>query len=167
MKTQKFEKHYDGSEEPQNMLMVNSEHECVLFYGHGSDETGSYRWRKDYDHRPTMAEIRADIEALVNGITDERILSGFVWRGRPVWLSSETQFNIKCSYDLAVQTGGVNLPMKSKLGEDAEGNPIYYEFEDIETFQDFYMSAMGWIQQCIADGWIEKDGIDYTVYENV
>ena len=165
MKTMNFEKRYDGSEQPNNMLMVNSDNEVVVFFGHGTDEIGNFRWRKDYDHRPTIAEVRADIESLVNGITDNRILKDFVWRGRHVWLSSENQFNFKCAYDLAYQTEGASLPAKYKLGEDGNGQPIYFVFEDLETFGDFYLSAIEWIQTCINEGWEIKDSIDYSVYE--
>ena len=82
-----------------------------------------------------------------------------------MWLSSENQFNFKCAYDLAYQTEGASLPAKYKLGEDGNGQPIYFVFEDLETFGDFYLSAIEWIQTCINEGWEIKDSIDHSVYE--
>lgn len=113
------------------------------------------------DHFPVRADVVKAATDYVNAKTDYKILTGFVWRKMPVWLSAENQFNFKAAYDLAYQTGGASLPARYKLGEDEKGDPIYYDFMDVETFQDFYLSAIAWIQQCINDGWKEKDSIDY------
>ena len=37
----------------------------------------------------TLDDIKEAIFADINAHTDEKILSGFVWNGKPVWLSSE------------------------------------------------------------------------------
>ena len=150
-----------GFEEAHNGLLELSAKHFVLFYGFGTDDLGGWNWRKDYDHVPDKSELRADVERIINGNTDARILSGMVWQGKQVWLSTENQFNFKCAYDIAVQTGGASLPATYKLGEDGQGLPIYHTFETLDDFTDFYMSCVGWIQQCISDGWAEKDGVDY------
>ena len=113
------------------------------------------------DNYPTRSDVVKMVNDYINAKTDEKILSGFVWRDNPVWLSSENQFNFKCAYDLAYQTEGASLPAKYKLGEDADGNPIYFNFTDLQTFQDFYLGCVGWIQRCINEGWVEKDSVDY------
>lgn len=75
----------------------------------------------------------------------------------PIWLSSENQFNYKAAYDLAVTFGG-NLPCVFKFGTTE--NPIYYEFTETEDLTDFYLSAMNYINNTLAEGWKEKDNID-------
>lgn len=79
-----------------------------------------------------------------------------------VWLSTENQFNYKAAYDLAVQTSGFSLPIIFKFGTTEE--PIYYTFEDMETFNDFYIKAMTYINTQLSEGWVFKDSIDWSVY---
>ena len=81
----------------------------------------------------------------------------------PIWLSSENQFNYKAAFDLAVQTQGMNLPSTFKFGTTDE--PIYYTFETIEDLQDFYTSAVKYINDTLAEGWKQKDSIDWKAYE--
>lgn len=116
-------------------------------------------------HKPTLDEIKAVIIEYINAQIDERIVSGFTWNGKPVWLSIENQFNFKAAYDLAVQTEGANLPLKFKLGEDSDGLPVYHTFRSIESLADFYTKGVDFKQQCLDDGWRRKDGIDWSPYE--
>lgn len=158
-----FYKYHDSEADSNQLLCVGIRH-YTLLYGNGVDaerDNAAFVWRKDYDHKPDRSELRADIEGLINGLTDDNILRGYVWKENPVWLSSENQFNFKAAYDLAFQTNGASLPARYKLGEDKDGNPIYYDFEDLATFQDFYLGAITWIQKCINAGWEEKDAVDY------
>lgn len=120
---------------------------------------------KKYNPEPTLDQIKDAIKGDINARTDERILSGFMWRNIPVWLSEENQMNFKAAYDLAFQSGGATLPVTFKLGEDGQGEPIYYEFTAMDDFTDFYTKAVAYIQQCLSDGWAEKDSIDWSVYE--
>ena len=113
---------------------------------------------------PSLEQIREAIIADIKAQTDERILKGFVWNEINVWLSSENQFNFKAAYDLAVQTNGQSLPVKFKLGESM-GEPVYHTFETMEDFTDFYTKAIGFINQCLNDGWEVKDSIDWSEYD--
>ena len=61
--------------------------------------------------RPHMDTIKSFITDWYNEQIDREIVSGFLYEGMPVWLSSENQFNYKAAYDLAVQTGGATLPV--------------------------------------------------------
>lgn len=158
-----FYKYYDSEAESGTITRIAKNH-YILLYGRGEDKENQnavFVWRRDYDHLPERAEVKADINALINGMTDQRILDGFVWKDMPVWLSSENQFNFKAAYDLAFQTNGASLPAKYKLGVDEKDDPVYYEFEDLATFQDFYFGCIVWIQRCIEEGWKEKDAVDY------
>lgn len=113
----------------------------------------------------TLQDVKDAIYADANAETDRRILEDFVWEGKNVWLSSENQFNFKAAYDLAVQTQGASLPVKFKLGETAEGEPVYHTFEDMEEFTDFYTKAIAFINQCLNEGWERKDSIDWSDYD--
>lgn len=126
-------------------------------------EDGSSDWyEQDYDHKPTLEEIRDTIVKFHNGQVDAKILSGFSWKDMPVWLSSENQFNYKASFDLAVQTNGQNLPVRFKFGTDKD--PKYYDFKTLDELSDFYTSAIKFINDTLQEGWAEKDSIDFSVY---
>lgn len=111
----------------------------------------------------SLEQIKSFILDAINKRTDEKIVSGFVWRDMPVWLSSENQFNYKAAYDLAVQTGGANLPTVFKFGDN--DNPIYHKFETVEELSDFYIKAMAYINEQLAIGWTKKDMIDWEKYK--
>ena len=118
---------------------------------------------------PPLDDIKEAILADINAQTDEKILKGFVWNDMPVWLSSENQFNFKAAYDLAVQTQEqslpVSLPVKFKLGENEEGEPVYHTFKDMAEFTDFYTKAIAFINQCLNEGWERKDAINWDDYK--
>lgn len=112
--------------------------------------------------KPSGEIIRIVILGWYNEQIDREILSGFVYEGMPVWLSSENQFNYKAAYDLAVQTAGATLPVVFKFGTDTE--PVYREFATLEDLTDFYTKAMQHIQNTLADGWKKKDVFDLSLY---
>ncbi|MCM1079091.1 MAG: hypothetical protein NC344_05620 [Bacteroidales bacterium] len=118
---------------------------------------------ENFDHKPTEDEVRALITEWYNKQTEERILSGMVWNEISVWLSTENQMNFKAAYDLAVQTQGSTLPVKFKLGE-RDGTAIYYTFNTMAEFTDFYTSCVKFIMDCINTGWKEKDSVDWALY---
>lgn len=155
-----------GAEKRQDQVIKIGVKNYLLIYGYGTDEDGNgYNFRKNYDHKPTKTELKEDITQLIDGITDSKILQGFRWDEVSVYLSTENQMNFKAAFDLNMQTGGLMLPVKFKLGEDAEGNAVYHTFENMEDFTDFYTSAVSYINQCLNEGWAEKDSLDMSRYE--
>ena len=128
----------------------------------GEDGSTSYM-EEELDHKPNAEEVRSLVSEWYNAETDERILSGFEYDGQPVWLSSENQFNYKAAYDLAVQTGGLNLPVTFKFGTD--DSPSYRTFETVEELQSFYIKAMAHIQTALLEGWKKKDALDLALYD--
>ena len=112
-----------------------------------------------------MAEVKKAVIDYINSKTDERILTGFQWNGINVWLSEENQRNFSEAQRVALITNGQSLPVTFKLGEDTDGQPVYHEFTTIEELTSFYLSAVAFIQQCLNDGWQEKDNIDWSKYE--
>ena len=150
--------------------MRNDGTQIVICYGLKQVKGDLYEWHEIYLPKTQNANLSLDIvkTAILNDInhrTDEKILSGLVWQDKPVWLSQENQFNFKAAYDLAVQTHGATLPVTFKLGEQEDGTPIYHTFETMEDADDFYTAAVNHIHQSVADGWTEKDNIDWEPYE--
>lgn len=162
MNTTTFYKVYGATERNDNLTKIGKKN-WLLVFGFFKDDNidngGTYR--KNYDHKPSVDELRSDIETLINQETDRTILDGFTWNDKPIYLSTENQINFKAAYDLAVQNNGSTLPVKFKLGEDTDGSPVYHTFQDLPSFTDFYTKAFSYISQCLNEGWQEKDNIDY------
>jgi hypothetical protein len=113
--------------------------------------------------KPSIEQVKGIILNSMNKDIDQKILSGFIWKDMSVWLSSENQFNYKAAYDLAVMSQGQSLPVTFKFG--STDSPVYYTFESLKDISDFYVSAMTYINTCLAEGWKKKDSIDWSVYE--
>lgn len=129
-------------------------------------ETPLAVWQEErFGYTPTLTEIKELIIGYYNKMVDTEILSGFVWNGYNVWLSTENQFNYKAAYDLAVQTNGATLPMTFKF--DNGTDTVYHEFKTVEELSDFYMKAIAHIQHCLEEGWKKKDTINWNVFTNI
>ena len=144
----------------------------VVCYGKENVDGTDATWYEVYlpktQHNSISFEIvKKAIIADINLRTDKKILSGFVWEGINVWLSTENQFNFKAAYDLAIQTQGQSLPVTFKVGEDSEGLPVYHTFTSMEDFTNFYTQAIAFVNQCLVEGWQEKDSIDFDVYQEL
>lgn len=126
-------------------------------------QSGYDYYEKWLNHKPTMDEVKEIVLGGMNAIIDQRILEGFEWNGMAVWLSSENQFNYKAAYDLAVMSQGKTLPTVFKFGTTE--SPVYYTFETLDDISDFYVSAMAYINKCLAEGWRMKDEIDWSEYQ--
>lgn len=162
MNTQSFYKVGGATENGASLTQIGKKN-WLLMFGLSTDDNSENEWhyRKNYNHKPSKEELKDDLEQLVNSITDQSILNGFVWKDMPVYLSTENQMNFKAVYDLTIQTSGKTLPIQFKLGEDSDGNAVYYKFTDVDTFTDFYSKTVSYIVDCINKGWAEKDNIDY------
>lgn len=153
-----------GSPKRQDGLYKVGRNKYELIYGFGKDreddDTG-WNYRQRFNYRPTLDEIKEVITAQIDNDTDAKILTQFSWNGKAVYLSKENQMNFKAAYDLAVQTGGQSLPIKFKLGEDAEKNAVYHTFSELAEFSDFYTKAIAFVIACLNEGWEDKDSINY------
>lgn len=150
-----------GATERHDILVRFGSGRSVLIFGYGEEDGMGYDYRHTFDHYPTKEELMAVINEQVNADTDEKILNGYIWDGKHVYLSTENQFNFKAAYDLAAMSGGSILPIKFKLGEDSEGNPVYHTFSTLEEFTSFYTGAIAFVQTTLNEGWIVKDSVDY------
>lgn len=117
----------------------------------------------EFPYKPTVDIIKDIILGIENSKIDKEILSGFIWKDMPVWLSSENQFNYKAAYDLAIMLKGANLPVTFKFGNTE--NPVYHTFESLEDISDFYIKAMTHVNQTLLSGWTEKDAISWDEYK--
>lgn len=136
----------------------------MVLWAIGYEDNSFTFMAEEIGHKPTLQEIKDIVLSWYNADIDNRILSGFVWKGIPVWLSMENQFNYKAAYDLAVQTNGQLLPT-FKFGTTE--SPVYHKFESLEDLRDFYISVMSYVTDTLATGWQAKDKIDWTVYEDL
>lgn len=140
----------------------------VISLGLKKESDIKYSWYEFYFYKsqgyPSFIEMKEAIIDKINSMIDKKILEGFIWKDIPVWLPIEKQFNYKATYDLAVQ--GTFKPLTFKLGEDKRTkNSIYYTFETIEEYKDFYTSMIDYIINCLNEGWELKDNINFDDYK--
>lgn len=128
---------------------------------HDNEDGSADYMEAEFNGKPSEDTIKAMVSEWFNDRTNETILSGFVWNGMSVWLSTENQFNYKAAYDLAVQSDGKTLPVTFKFGTDDV--PCYHTFTDIDELTDFYTKALQHIQDTLADGWKSKDNFNFGV----
>ena len=113
---------------------------------------------------PTKEQIKDAIIKDINRRTTERIVGTLSWNQKPVWLSAENQQDWKAAFDRALQTDGANLPLRFKIGEDQDGQPVYHTFTSLNAFTDFWDTCQRHIYQCRQDGWQMKDSMDWSLY---
>lgn len=134
----------------------------IVLWNRERTEEGLSYMSETFDHKPSLQEIKDVINDYVNDIVKEAIYSGLQVDGNIVWLSLENQMNYKSAYDLATQTGGKNLPIRFKFGED-----YYKQFNTLEELEDFYLNVRNHIDKCLEEGWQAKSAIDYSEYEKL
>jgi hypothetical protein len=147
-----------GAEARQDGLYSIGRNKWELIYGFGKDSEDAgtgYNYRQRFTYKPTLAEIKETIKATINEATSERILSGFVWNDISVWLSMEQQSNFN-----QIALGSVDYPLTLKLGESADGMPLYNTFNSAEEFSDFHGAVTKHILGAIQSGYEEKDALD-------
>lgn len=131
-------------------------------------------WREVYFPKkqvakPSLDQVKTAIISDINAQTDEKILKGFSWTpegGEPinVWLSEENQRNFSEAQRIAADMPDAILPVTFKLGEQEDGTPIYHEFATSGELTGFYLQAVQFINQTLAEGWTRKDSIDWNAY---
>lgn len=158
-----FDKIYGAKERHDGLTKIGRDKYEARF-GYGTDGENGYNYVCQYKGRkPSLDELKQEIIALVDNSTDQRILTGFKWNGKPVWMSMENQFNFKSIYDLAVQDNSI-LPVTFKLGEEEDGTVVYHTFEKLDDLEDFYKTGVEYVGQCLKEGWEEKDAIDWNKF---
>lgn len=150
--------------------VVEDQSRVVISYGLTELGDGKAEWfevvfYKKQTAKPTIEQVKKSVLEDINKQTDEKILTGFVWNDMPVYLSDENQRNFSEAQRIAMIMPDAILPVTFKLGEQADETPIYYEFTTSEELTGFYLQAVSFINQTLAEGWQRKDGIDWAPYE--
>ena len=155
--------------------VVEDASRVVIAYGMQPEQDGEHAtWYEVVFYKkqgkPNFEAAKKAVIADINARTDEKIISGFVWTpqgGDPinVWLSEENQRNFSEAQRIAAAMPEAILPVTFKLGEQADETPIYHEFTTAEELTSFYLQAVAYINATLAQGWAEKDGIDWTPYQ--
>lgn len=152
------------------------ESRTIVSYGYEEELDGEnavwhelYFYRKQYPTL-TLRQMKDAVHEDINRQTDAKILRGFTWTPEDdepinVWLSEENQRNFSEAERIAESMPQVILPVTFKLGEDKDGEAVYHEFTTSAELTQFYLQAVGYINQCLSDGWVRKDGIDWKPYE--
>lgn len=114
---------------------------------------------------PNIEQVREAVLADIDRQTDVQILNGYEFTPdgaqEPivVWLSKENQTNFSEAHRLQI------VPVKFKLNETADQQPIYHEFTTFAELDRFYKGGVQYINQCLNAGWARKDALDWEAYE--
>jgi hypothetical protein len=150
--------------------VVEDASRVVISYGLKELGDGKAEWfevvfYKKQTAKPTIEQVKKAVIADINARTDEKILNGYEFtpdgEETPivVWLSKESQTDFSEAHRLQI------VPIKFKLNETADMQPIYHTFETFEELDRFYNGGVRYINQCLNEGWAEKDSIDWAPYE--
>ena len=129
----------------------------VIMYGLNEDGDKAEWYQLDFykkQGKPTFEAVKAAIIADINERITNKIVGGMTFDDKPVWLSIENQINFSQA----------TAPCRLKIGEEADGTPIYQEFTTKTELKNFVEACVAWKQQCLSDGWTTKDSIDWTPY---
>lgn len=149
-----------GAGARQDSLEQTGRKKWCLIYGFGKDDDtqeSGWNYRKTYDHKPSLEEVKSDILSQINANTDEKILDGMVWNGQKVWLSAENQRTF-------MMMGAAAYPLTLKIGESEDGSGNYRTFDTAEEMAAFSSAIAKHIQDCLTAGYEEKDNIDWSVF---
>ena len=144
--------------------------QVIVSYEKVSDGKKNAFWHEVYffkkkNAKPTLFQIKEAVFADIDAQTDAKILNGYQFTPdgaeEPiiVWLSKENQTNFSEAHRLQI------VPVKFKLNETEDKQPIYHTFETFEELDRFYKGGVQYINQCLNEGWARKDGIDWEPYE--
>jgi hypothetical protein len=131
----------------------------VIAYGLQEEEGKELAtWHEVYcpkkQGKPTFEAAKAAIIADINARITERIVGGMTFEGKPVWLSIENQINFTTA----------TAPCRLKIGEEADGTPVYHDFETKAQLKAFNDACLAWKNEQLEAGRAEKEGIDWTPY---
>lgn len=130
----------------------------VIMYGLRETENENAEWRQlDFykkQGRPSFDTVKAAIIADINERITAGIIGGMTYDGKPVWLSIENQINFSQA----------TAPCRLKIGEEADGTPVYHDFETKAALKAFNEACLAWKNEQLEAGRAEKEGIDWTPY---
>lgn len=148
----------------------------VISYGLEEAPNGLYTWYEIYIYKKqksniSFKDVKDAILADINAQTTASIISGFDYTVKhgeqqgtevKVWLSKENQSDFHAMHSNA---DALTFPVKYKIGELADGTPVYEEFANAEEMHAICVSITSHILACQQAGWERKDAIDWEPYE--
>ena len=152
-----------GTKKRQDCLVRTGRSKWILFYGFGKDDENSengWEYRHTFDHKPTLSEVKELVVSAINTATEEKIINGFVWNGKAVYLSPENQLN----FSAIERSEKIPYPLILKINEQEDGTPIYHTFENADDFIAFSQAACAYVIKTVQEGGKEKDEVDWTVF---
>lgn len=161
-------------------LVQSSIYPCLLACINHRNDRWSVRWdvrqvgnslfeykEEIVSHKPSLDDVRSIIETDIDATTEQRIIEGFTYEGRKVWLTRENQQNY------AALMTAASFPAKIHLGEEVatDGNDkvgsacdSVISFATKTAFSVFYKAAVSHIKKCLEEGWQRKADFDYSPY---
>lgn len=127
----------------------------------------------EYPYKPSMAQVKSFVNAVINAKTREHIISGFDYtilhgdqQGTEVkvWLSEENQSDFHAMHQNA---DGLTFPVHYKVGELSDATPVYEDFASAEEMHQICVLTASHVLACQQAGWQEKDTFDYAPYEEI
>ena len=130
----------------------------VIMYGMKEDGDKAEWFQLDFykkQGKPSFEQVKETIIADINTRITDQIIGGMVFEEKPVWLSIENQINFSQA----------TAPCRLKIGEEADGTPVYHDFDTKAQLKAFVDACLAWKNGCLDAGRAEKEGIDWTPYE--
>jgi len=141
-------------------LINNINDVWVVRIKEGINEDGSVDFiQKEFNGQPPLIDIKEFIFENLNSKCDEAILNGLLYNNKSVWLSNENQQNYMRDLNLAVITGGGNLPLVYKLSDE------YVTISNINDLQSFNIIISNHINNTLLSYWYLKDNFDFNKYK--
>ena len=107
---------------------------------------------------PSIEQVKEAVNADIDAQTDAEFTPDGASEPITVWLSKESQTNFSEAHRLQI------VPVKFKLNETEDKQPIYHTFETFEELDRFYKGGVQYINYCLNVGWQRKDSIDWEPY---
>lgn len=123
-------------------------------------------WEQEvFTRKPDISEIKEIILSYYDDKTNKKIVNDFKWIGRNgevvnPKLTLDNQSIFKNIFD----SNGSRFPFIVEY-DGGESEPSYYEFTEVDEFLNFYSSCLNHIDTCNQEGQIEKESIDWSLYQ--
>ena len=130
----------------------------LVNYGENAAEW--YYFIKDY--KPSISDIKSEIESYINECTKNNIINNFKWNNMVISLTVEDQLNYKLLFDVTMLRNGDNLPETVKF--KYKNKNVFYTFESLDEMKEFIICMNNHIRNCILQGNELKESIDYSIY---
>ena len=156
-----------GSPKRQDGLFSVGRNKYEVIYGFGNDSDNpeqGWNWRKRFDHRPSLDEIKAIIIQVIEAESAHKLRYGLEWNGLPVEYTEERKSDLTGML-VAMQAGIMQLPVTLNLGAYPDGSPVFYEFTKAEEIMGVAAAISNHKIAVCNEEWQEKSSVDWSAYE--